>query len=117
VEETHSHEVDVIGIDRLVAKTSAVDQLGSLRQQPIDGIAFRPIRPVPHEDGTVAEIARSAWDEIDQPIVQVHLTTTMAGRVRAWGLHRSSTDRLLSFGGWCQSWSTTDGWGRLRWGA
>lgn len=43
----------------------------------------------------MAEIARAAWDEIDQPIVQVHLTTTMAGRVRAWGLHQSSTDRLF----------------------
>jgi dTDP-4-dehydrorhamnose 3,5-epimerase len=83
VQEPHSHGVEVSGIDRLLAKTSAVDQRGALRQQSIDGVCFRPIRPVPHEDGTVAEIARTAWDKIDQPIVQVHLTTTMAGRVRA----------------------------------
>lgn len=95
VQEPHAPEVEVLGIDRLIAKTSAVDQRGALRQQPIDGVILRPTRPVPHEDGTVAEIARSAWDEIDQPVVQVHLTTTMAGRVRAWGLHRSSTDRLF----------------------
>lgn len=89
------HSVEVVGLDLLVAKASAVDQQGTLRQRPIDGIVLRPVRPVPHEDGTLAEIARAAWDEIDQPIVQVHLTTTMAGRVRAWGLHQSSTDRLF----------------------
>jgi dTDP-4-dehydrorhamnose 3,5-epimerase len=88
-------EVDVIGLERLVNKSSAVDHGGGLQQQPIDGLAFRPVRPVPHEDGTLAEIARAGWDELDQPIVQVHLTTTMAGRVRAWGLHRRSTDRLF----------------------
>jgi len=55
----------------------------------------RPARPVPHEDGTLAEIARAGWPELVEPIVQVHLTTTMAGRVRAWGLHRRSTDRLF----------------------
>lgn len=95
MQEPDSDDVEVTGIDRLVAKASAVDPQGGLRQQPIDGVGFRPVRPVPHEDGTVAEIARAAWDEIDQPIVQVHLTTTMAGRVRAWGLHRFSTDRLF----------------------
>lgn len=95
MQEPQPHEAEVIGIDRLIAKASAVNKQGALRQEPIDGIRFRPIRPVPHEDGTVAEIARAAWDEIDQPVVQVHLTTTMAGRVRAWGLHRSSTDRLF----------------------
>jgi dTDP-4-dehydrorhamnose 3,5-epimerase len=95
VQEPQPQEAEVIGIDRLIAKSSAVNQKGALRQQPIEGVRFRPIRPVPHEDGTVAEIARAAWDEIDQPVVQVHLTTTMAGRVRAWGLHRFSTDRLF----------------------
>ena len=90
-----SDEVQVIGLDLLKAKASAVDEQGGLRQQPIDGVRLRLIRPVPHEDGTLAEVARAAWDEIDQPIVQVHLTTTMAGRVRAWGLHQRSTDRLF----------------------
>ena len=50
---------------------------------------------MPHEDGTVAEIARARWDEIDLDIVQVHLTTTLPGRMRAWGLHQHSTDRLF----------------------
>jgi dTDP-4-dehydrorhamnose 3,5-epimerase len=90
-----TEDVDVVGLEQLVAKASAVDSAGELRQPPIEGLRFRPTRPVPHEDGTVAEIARTVWDEVDQPIVQVHLTTTMAGRVRAWGLHRFSTDRLF----------------------
>jgi dTDP-4-dehydrorhamnose 3,5-epimerase len=63
------------------------------------GLQFRATRPVPHEDGFVSEIARSAWPEIDLPIVQVHVTTTMPGRVRAWGLHRASTDRLFVVSG------------------
>ena len=85
----------IAGYDELVAKYSAVDVNGALHQDPIDGLRFRPVRPVPHEDGTVAEVARIAWDEVDLPIVQVHITTTLPSRVRAWGLHEQSTDRLF----------------------
>ncbi len=85
----------IAGYDQLVSKQSAVDATGDLRQDPIDGVRFRPVRPVPHEDGTVAEVARVAWPEVDQPVVQVHVTTTLAGRIRAWGLHQESTDRLF----------------------
>jgi dTDP-4-dehydrorhamnose 3,5-epimerase len=85
----------VDGIEVLVPKASAVDETGRLKHEPIDGVRFRPVRPVPHEDGTVVEVARAAWGEIDLPIVQVHITTTLPGRVRAWGLHRHSTDRLF----------------------
>ena len=89
----------ISGYDELVAKQSAVDAQGALRQDPIDGLRFRTVRPVPHEDGTVAEVARAAWPEIDQPVVQVHITTTLAGRIRAWGLHEASTDRLFVVSG------------------
>jgi dTDP-4-dehydrorhamnose 3,5-epimerase len=89
----------ITGYDQLVAKQSAVDADGSLRQDRIAGVQLRPVRPVPHEDGTLAEIARVAWEEIDLPIVQVHLTTTYAGRTRAWGLHEASTDRLFVVSG------------------
>jgi dTDP-4-dehydrorhamnose 3,5-epimerase len=85
----------ITGLDVLVAKHSAVDAAGQLRQNPIDGVTCRFVRPVPHEDGTVAEVARADWPEIDLPVVQVHVTTTLSGRVRAWGLHRASTDRLF----------------------
>jgi dTDP-4-dehydrorhamnose 3,5-epimerase len=79
----------------LRSKHSAVDGRGDLKIDPIDGVRFRPARPVPHEDGHVIEIARQGWEVLDAPIVQVHMTTTLPGRVRAWGLHRRNTDRLF----------------------
>jgi dTDP-4-dehydrorhamnose 3,5-epimerase len=90
---------EIMGYDVLVDKRSAVDAQARWRIDPIDGLVFRPVRPVPHEDGTVAEVARASWPEIDLPIVQVHVTTTQPGRIRAWGLHRRSTDRLFVVNG------------------
>ena len=89
----------VTGYEQLVGKQSAVDAKGALQQDPIEGVQFRPTRPVPHEDGTLAEIARASWPEIHLPVVQVHLTTTYPGRTRAWGLHEASTDRLFVVSG------------------
>lgn len=85
----------IIGMDHLLAKQSAVNAQGKLRDALIDGIEFRPARPVPHEDGTVTEIARASWDIIKSDVVQVHLTTTLPGRIRAWGLHQHTSDRLF----------------------
>ncbi len=85
----------VVGGEFLVAKHSQVDAAGRWRAEPIDGVRFRPTRPVPHEDGTVTEIARRSWPEIDDDIVHVHVSTTQPGRSRAWGLHQRSTDRLV----------------------
>jgi dTDP-4-dehydrorhamnose 3,5-epimerase len=85
----------VAGRDVLVPKQSSVDGAGRLRLELIDGLRFRAVRPVPHEDGTLAEVAKASWPEIDLPIVQVHITSTLPGRVRAWGLHQRSTDRLF----------------------
>ena len=90
---------NVIGVEELLAKKSAVDQFGSLRNQPIDGVIFRPTRPVPHEDGHVTEVARASWEILRAPVVQVHITTTFPGRVRAWGLHPLGTDRLFVVNG------------------
>jgi len=90
---------DVIGGEHLVAKQSAVNAQGQLRAAPIDGVVFRPTRPVPHEDGHLTEVARTSWPEITAPIVQVHVTTTLPGRVRAWGLHQLGTDRLFVVSG------------------
>lgn len=92
-------EPAIKGLEALVSKQSAVDASGRLRQEPIAGLRFRPTRPVPHEDGTVAEVARIAWPELDLPLTQVHITTTLAGRTRAWGLHLRSTDRLFVVSG------------------
>jgi dTDP-4-dehydrorhamnose 3,5-epimerase len=97
-----NHDVvtpNVTGADELLAKKSAVDQSGNLRNQAIDGVIFRPTRPVPHEDGHVTEVARASWEILCAPVVQVHITTTFPGRVRAWGLHQLGTDRLFVVNG------------------
>ena len=86
---------DVVGGTELLAKQSDVDALGKLRIEPIDGVVFRPTRPVPHDDGHVTEVARASWSELTNPLVQVHITTTLPGRIRAWGLHPLGTDRLF----------------------
>jgi dTDP-4-dehydrorhamnose 3,5-epimerase len=90
-----SDSSSVVGREVLVPKQSAVDGNGRPVGGQIDGVIYREVRPVPHEDGVLVEIARAEWPELDQPIVQVHMTTTLAGRKRAWGLHQRSTDRLF----------------------
>jgi dTDP-4-dehydrorhamnose 3,5-epimerase len=90
---------EIFGMEELLAKQSAVDEAGALRSAAIDGVSFRPTRPVAHDDGHVTEVARTSWDIVKSPIVQVHLTTTFANRVRAWGLHQQSTDRLFVVSG------------------
>src|SRR5215468_7412889 len=85
----------VRGREALVPKQSAVNDGGQLRLDPIHGLRVRFTRPVAHEDGHLIEVARHTWDELDEPIVQVHVTTTFPGRVRAWGLHQHTTDRLF----------------------
>ncbi|MGH6893355.1 MAG: dTDP-4-dehydrorhamnose 3,5-epimerase family protein [Dongiaceae bacterium] len=83
------------GHNLLAPKSSAVDSSGALRVELIEGLKVRITRPVPHEDGHVIEIARKGWEILDAPVVQVHMTTTLPGRHRAWGLHRHSADRLF----------------------
>jgi len=90
---------NVLGAAELIAKYSAVNAQGDLRSVPIHDLRFRPTRPVPHEDGHVSEVARATWDILGGPVVQVHITTTLPGRIRAWGLHQRSTDRLFVVSG------------------
>ncbi len=85
----------VDGIDLLVRKRSAVGAAGKLREELIHELEVRFARPVAHEDGYLIEIARNTWGILAEPVVQVHMTTTFPGRVRAWGLHRRTTDRLF----------------------
>lgn len=89
----------VVGAEHLLAKHSAVDRHGSLRTSLLAGVIVRRTRPVPHEDGHLTEVARTDWPELGNPIVQVHVTTTLPGRVRAWGLHQRNTDRLFVVSG------------------
>jgi dTDP-4-dehydrorhamnose 3,5-epimerase len=86
---------NVVGGEELAGKHSAVNEQGRLKLTPIHDLLFRPTRPVPHEDGHVTEVARASWEIISGPVVQVHQTTTFPGRIRAWGLHQQSTDRLF----------------------
>lgn len=87
---------NVVGSAELLAKKSAVNEHGQLRHLPVDGVSFRPTRPVPHEDGFLTEVVRASWDMMaDQPVPQVHVTTTFPERIRAWGLHQVSIDRLF----------------------
>ncbi|HEY8268901.1 MAG TPA: hypothetical protein VIG34_09600 [Xanthobacteraceae bacterium] len=85
----------VLGGEELIAKRSAVTAEGKLRRIPIKGVEFRPTRPVPHEEGHVTEVARTDWEMLGGPLVQVHITTTFPDRIRAWGLHQLGTDRLF----------------------
>ena len=84
-----------VGQEVVAAKRSGVRASGDLCVDPIEGLKFRLTRPVPHEDGHVIEIARDDWEILHDPIRQVHMSTTLPGRVRAWGLHRRTTDRLF----------------------
>jgi dTDP-4-dehydrorhamnose 3,5-epimerase len=88
-------EVQILGMDTLREKQSAVSVRGELKQRKIAGLQFRPTRSVPHEDGILTEVIRSSWQLTEHPVVQVHITTTQVGRIRAWGLHQHSTDRLF----------------------
>ena len=69
---------------------------GALRLALIDGVSVRMTRPVSHPHGHLTEVLRADWDLLDAPIVQVTLTSTFPGRVRAWGIHSVTTDRLFA---------------------
>jgi len=86
---------DVVGGEELVPKWSAVDARGQQRLTLIEGVVFRATRPVPHGGGHLTEVARASWDVLGGPLVEVHVTTTLPGRARAWGLHERGTDRLF----------------------
>jgi dTDP-4-dehydrorhamnose 3,5-epimerase len=86
---------DVEGFAAAAAKQSHTTADGKLRLDRIDGVQYRLARPVSHHHGHLTEVFRTDWGITDFPIVQVNLTTTFPGRVRAWGLHRSTVDRLF----------------------
>ncbi|MBX9776926.1 MAG: dTDP-4-dehydrorhamnose 3,5-epimerase family protein [Xanthobacteraceae bacterium] len=72
---------------------------GKLRLQPIDGVKYRLARPVSHHHGHLTEVFRTDWGLTELPLVQVNLTTTFPGRIRAWGIHRQTVDRLFAASG------------------
>lgn len=91
------HRVE--GFSSAIAKLSRTTATGGLRIAAIDGVEYRLIRPVLHEHGHLSEVFRTDWGLTDVPVVQVNLTSTFAGRVRAWGIHRHTVDRLFAAAG------------------
>lgn len=91
-----SLEHDVEGFASALAKRSHTTALGALRITPIDGVQYRLARPVSHQHGHLTEVFRNDWGIADFPIVQVNLTATFPGRVRAWGIHQCTIDRLFA---------------------
>jgi dTDP-4-dehydrorhamnose 3,5-epimerase len=69
---------------------------GRLRIDPIEGVRYRLARPVSHHNGHLTEAFRTDWGLTEAPIVQVNLTVTFPGRIRGWGLHRFTIDRLFA---------------------
>ena len=87
---------DVEGFASASPRQSLVTAAGALRLDPIDGVRYRPARPVSHHHGHLTEAFRADWGLTDAPVVQVNLTTTFPGRIRAWGIHRFTVDRLFA---------------------
>ena len=90
---------DVEGFASASARTSHTTAEGRLRLTPIDGVHYRLARPVSHQHGHLTEVFRTDWDLTEFPIVQVNLTNTFPGRIRAWGIHRRTVDRLFAASG------------------
>jgi hypothetical protein len=87
---------DVEGFASASAKKSRTIALGTLRLDPIDGVRYRFLRPVSHQDGHLTEAFRADWGITEAPIVQVNVTVTFPGRIRAWGIHHFTVDRLFA---------------------
>jgi hypothetical protein len=87
---------DVEGFTSASPRQSLVTAAGALRLDPIDGVRYRPARPVSHQHGHLTEVFRADWGLTEAPVVQVNLTTTFPGRIRAWGIHRLTVDRLFA---------------------
>lgn len=98
--QTHGEEIEslegVLGFESAVAKQSHTTADGTLRLAPIEGVIHRLARPVSHHHRHLTEAFRADWGLTDFPVIQVNLTVTFPGRVRAWGIHRQTVDRLFA---------------------
>jgi dTDP-4-dehydrorhamnose 3,5-epimerase len=86
----------VEGFSSAEAKQSLTSSEGGLRVDRIEGVQYRLARPVSHHDGHLTEAFRLDWEIGEFPVVQVNLTVTFPGRIRAWGIHQHTVDRLFA---------------------
>jgi dTDP-4-dehydrorhamnose 3,5-epimerase len=91
-----AHLEDVEGFTSASPRQSLMTAAEALRLDPIDGVRYRLARPVSHQHGHLTEVFRADWGLTEAPVVQVNLTTTFPGRIRAWGIHRLTVDRLFA---------------------
>jgi dTDP-4-dehydrorhamnose 3,5-epimerase len=87
---------EVEGFASAAPMQSLMTAAGALRFDPIDGVRYRPARPVSHHHGHLTEVFRADWGLTEAPIAQVNLTTTFPGHIRGWGIHRLTVDRLFA---------------------
>lgn len=90
-----AHLEDVEGFTSASPRQSLTTGAGALRLDPIDGVRYRLARPVSHHHGHLTEAFRADWKLTDAPVVQVNLTTTFPGRIRAWGFTDSPSTACL----------------------
>lgn len=86
----------VEGMASALPRRSQTTAEGLVRLDPIDGLRYRRALPVSHRQGHLTEAFRSDWGLTEAPILQVNLTTTFPGQIRAWGIHCFTTDRLFA---------------------
>jgi dTDP-4-dehydrorhamnose 3,5-epimerase len=94
--EEPANLTDVHGFGSATRRVSHTTENGALRLDPIEGVRYRLARPVSHYHGHLTEIYREDWGLTNAALVQVTMTTTFPGRIRAWGLHRFTIDRLFA---------------------
>jgi dTDP-4-dehydrorhamnose 3,5-epimerase len=87
---------EVAGFATASPRHSNTTPEGVLRIELIDGIQYRLTRPVSHQHGHLTEAFRADWGVTDAPVVQVNVTVTFPGRIRAWGIHQFTIDRLFA---------------------
>ena len=89
----------VTGFSSAVPVLSMTTADGEPLQRLIDGVRFRSARPISHRSGHLTEAFRLDWGLTEAPVVQVNLTITFPGKIRGWGIHRKTVDRLFAASG------------------
>ena len=72
--------------------------MGSVRELPLPGVKLADLARFPDERGVFAEVMRADWGELlgEDSVVQVNLSVTYPGVVRAWHRHlRGQVDYFL----------------------